>query len=171
ICFSTTSVGELKKTMDSLSAPSTKATARAITPSAAPMRERRRCLRVMARLRLAFEAKSFEEIVEPPQFAGVARERTARMDDGGARLVGLAEHHIGANESQPSLHIAAVAMQPLGKPLDHALNHGLALLGSELRRRSHLFGAWTCTRSSPWIVGRGRTVDAGQRASQQIDPW
>src|SRR5262249_44059752 len=107
---------------------------------------------------LAFEAKSFELIVEPPQFARIAGERTARIDDGRARLVGLAENHIGANESQPSLYTAAVAMQPLGKPLDHPLNHGLALLGRELR-------------SSAWILGRGSTVDAGQRASQQIDPW
>src|SRR5262249_21058930 len=121
--------------------------------------------------RLAFEAKSFEEIVEPPQFAGIAGERTARIDDGSARLVGLAEHHIGANESQPSLYIAAVAMQPLGKPLDQALNHSLGLLGSERRRRRHLCGVWPATRSSAWIVGRGRTVDAGERASQQINPW
>src|SRR6516225_5215658 len=121
--------------------------------------------------RLAFEAKSFEEIVEPPQFARIAGERTARIDDGSARLVGLAEHHVGANQSQPSLYIVAVAVQPLGKPLDHALNHGLASLGSERRRRSHLFGAWTATWSSAWIIGRGRTVDARKRASQQIDPW
>src|SRR6516165_7430146 len=146
ICFSTTSVGELKKTMDSLSAPSTKATASASTPSAVPMRERRRCLRVIARSRRsAFETKSFEKIVEPPQFDRVAGERTARIDDGGARLIGLAEHHIRANEPQPSLDIGAVAMQPLGKPLDHTLNHGLALLGSQLRGRSRLFVARTAT--------------------------
>src|SRR5262249_36371210 len=90
--------------------------------------------------RLAFETKSFEEIVEPPQFDRIAGERTARIDDGGTRLIGLAEHHIRANEPQPSLDIGAVAMQPLGKPLDHTLNHGLALLGSQLRGRSRLFG-------------------------------
>src|SRR5215813_8404018 len=95
MCFSTTSVGELKKTMDSLSAPSTRATASASTPRAAPMRERRRCLRVIAQSRcLAFETQSLDEIVEPPQFDCIAGERTARIDDSGARLIRLAKHQI-----------------------------------------------------------------------------
>jgi len=47
--FSTTSLGELKKTRSSLSALSTNATASASTASAVPISEKRRCLRVIAR--------------------------------------------------------------------------------------------------------------------------
>src|SRR5262249_58752170 len=77
----------------------------------------------------------------------------------------------GGNEAEPSADIAARAMQPLGRPLNHPLNQALALLGSELRRRNHLVGARTATQSSAWIVGRGSTLDASERTSQQIDPW
>src|SRR5262245_31627733 len=139
ICFSTTSVGELKKTMESLSAPSTNATASASTPSAAPINVRRRCLRVIARFRayaliprmsfiakrsrcsgteLALEPQSLDEVVEPLQLAGLAGQRATRIYHGGAGLVGLAQHHIGAHQPQPSLHVGAVAIEPLGEPLD-----------------------------------------------------
>jgi hypothetical protein len=57
------------------------------------------------------------------QLDRIASEHSPRIDDGGTRLVGLAEHHIGANEPQPSLDIgAAVAMQSLREPFDHALD-------------------------------------------------
>src|SRR5262249_14692157 len=46
-CFSTTSVGELKNTIESRSAPSTSAAAIASTPRLVPIRTSRRCLRVI----------------------------------------------------------------------------------------------------------------------------
>src|SRR5215831_16603994 len=113
-CFSTSSVGVLKKTMEPLSALSTNATASARMPRAAPIREKRRCLRVIIQsVGLAFQTKPSEQIVEPPQLGRIAGERAPRIGDGRARLVGLAQHHIGANEPQPFFDIAAVAMQPL----------------------------------------------------------
>src|SRR5437868_5899564 len=133
-CFSTTSVGELKNTIESLSAKSTSATASPSTPSAAPIKERRRCLRVM---RIpepsAPETRSFGQIVEASQLVRIAGERPPRVGHGGAGLVGFAQHHIGAHEPQPSLDVGAVAVQPFRQPLDHAFDHALALLGAHLR--------------------------------------
>src|SRR5262245_9227182 len=152
-CFSTTSVGELKNTIESLSATSTSATASASTPSAAPSRERRRCLRVITFSELsAFDPQSFDQVVEPPQLVRIAGERTPRIRRGSARLVGLPEHHIGAHEPQPPLDVGAVAVEPLGEPIDHALDHALALLRAELRRCGDLLLA----RSAAGAAASGR---------------
>src|SRR5882757_8650785 len=70
IFFSTTSVGELKKTIESFSAPSTSATATASTPSDEPINARRRCLRVMA---------PFPKLV-PDSVVGVRQSRAAPDD-------------------------------------------------------------------------------------------
>jgi hypothetical protein len=48
ICFSATSLGELKNTMEELKALSTNAAAVASTPRLAPIMISRRCLRVIA---------------------------------------------------------------------------------------------------------------------------
>src|SRR5262249_20772725 len=113
-CFSASSVGVLKKTMESLSALSTNATASARMPRAAPIREKRRCLRVIIQsVGLAFQTKPSEEVVEPAQLGRIADERGPRIENGRAAPAGLAQHHVGTNEPQPFFDIAAVAMQPL----------------------------------------------------------
>src|SRR5262245_48731172 len=169
-CFSTTSVGELKNTIESLSARSTSATASASTPSAAPSKDRRRCLRVITFSgRSAFDPQSFDQVVEPPQLVRIAGERTPRIRRGGARLVGLPEHHIGANEPQPPLDVGAVAVEPLGEAIDHALDHELALLGAELRRCGDLLlaraAAGAACRASRCAAG---ALDAGECAAHEV---
>ena len=80
-CFSTTSLGELKNTMESRNALSISATATASTPSPPPIRTRRRCLRVIVvRLRRimlssAFETQIFDEIVDALDLVGTIRQR------------------------------------------------------------------------------------------------
>src|SRR5262245_10920170 len=172
-CFSTTSVGELKNTIESLSATSTSATASASTPSAAPSRERRRCLRVITfSERSAFDPQSFDQVVEPPQFVRIAGERTPRIRRGGARLVGLPEHHIGANEPQPPLNVGAVAVEPLCEAIDHTLDHELALFRAELRRCGDLLLARAAagTAARDRRTGPTGALDAGERAAHEIDP-
>src|SRR5215469_4747959 len=107
-CLSTTSVGELKKTIDSRSALSTSATAMASTQSAEPIRNNRRFLRVIA-LAPGFaqpvfstlDAQPFDQFVDLVDLGGVAHQCAARIAGGGARLVTFAQHHIGAHQPQP----------------------------------------------------------------------
>src|SRR5262249_50750545 len=165
--FSTTSVGELKNTMESLSAPSTSATAIASTPSAAPMRESRRCLRVIAPPVVStFQAQAFDEIVEALELGRIVGERTPGIAGGGPRLVGLAEDRIGAHQSEPSLDVGAVVMESLGETLDHAADHGVALLAAELGGGRNLLvaraGASVPARAAP------RRLDARQSAAHEI---
>src|SRR6266511_1856035 len=170
-CFSTTSVGELKNTMESLSALSTSATASASTPSAAPISEKRRCLRVIVVLGpLAFKTKSSEKVIKPSQLDRIAGECTPRIDDGGTRLLRLAEHEVRANEPQPPLDVGAIAMQPLGEPFDHAFDHRPALLGAKLGGRRNLLVARVATRTTRCAGARASGSDASERASQHIDP-
>src|SRR5438105_1803914 len=112
-CFSTRSVGELKNTIESLSALSTRATAIASTPRAEPIRARRRCLRVIVCPCglgwSAFETQPFDEFIDAAKFLRCTAKRPARLADGGARLFALAQYHIGAHQPQPSLDVGAVA--------------------------------------------------------------
>src|SRR6266545_2686889 len=112
MCFSATSVGELKNTIESLSANSTRPTARPSTASAEPIRTRRLCLRVLAPLSLsgrsAFEAEPFHEIVDPAQLVRLAGERAPRLAHRRQRLVAISQHHIGAHQPQPSLQVRSV---------------------------------------------------------------
>src|SRR5947209_8680786 len=101
-CFSTTSVGVLKNTMESRSALSTSATATARTVRLAPMRTRRRCLRVMPGLRSSFEPEAFDELVEAADLLAVGAERAARVRRGGAGLILVAEHRVGTHQPQPT---------------------------------------------------------------------
>src|SRR5215467_7256831 len=135
ICFSATSVGELKKTIESLSAPSTSATATASTERAEPIRASRRCLRVIATFLLAFEAQSFDQLVDPPQLVGVTGKRTARLANRRQCLVALTQYHIGAHQAQPPLEIRAVLVQPVSEPCDHGSDHRHLLFRPEFRCR------------------------------------
>src|SRR5882757_625871 len=110
-CFSTTSLGELKKTIESLSALSTSATATASTPSAEPIKTKRRRLRVIAAfldLSSTLEAQSLDQLVDLAELSGFGHERASRVAGCGTRFVALAQHHIGAHQSQPPLEIGAV---------------------------------------------------------------
>src|SRR5215470_16725808 len=101
ICFSATSVGELKKTIASLSATSTRATATASTERAEPIRTRRRFLRVIATFLVTsstFETQALHELVNLLELLRLAGERTARISGGRHCLVAITKHHIGANE-------------------------------------------------------------------------
>src|SRR5262245_37430261 len=179
MCFSATSVGELKKTMESRSANSTSPTATPSTASAEPIRTRRLCLRVIARLSLggrsAFEAEPFHEIVDLAQLVGLAGERAAGVADRRERLLAFAQYHIGAHQPQPSLDVRSVAIEPLRKARHHADDHGHALLRGHLGRRRHVvlarpraYGAATDPRDlAPDEVGPGRI---GGRAGQHGAP-
>src|SRR5215475_2339907 len=92
MCFSTTSLGELKNTMESLSALSTNPAASARTPRLPPIRTRRRCLRVMS----AFEPQFLDQLVQMAEPIGIAIERAAGVAGRSSRLILVAEHHIGA---------------------------------------------------------------------------
>src|SRR5882672_1945607 len=144
-CFSTTSVGELKNTIESFSANSTRPTASPSTPTPAAIKAKRRCLRVMIRPS-SFEAKLLNAIIEAPQLAGLGRERAACVGRGILRLVALAQHHIRAHEPQPALHVGTVLAQARGEPLDHAARHLHALLRRHGGGRGHILGAGTGRR-------------------------
>src|SRR5215472_5374731 len=87
-CFSVRSVGELKKTIESLSAERTRPAARPSTATPAEINARRRCLRVM----------------------GVAYpSRTSGLKASSGRRFGGERHHIGARTPTPAaLHLAAL---------------------------------------------------------------
>ena len=131
-CFSTTSVGELKNTIESLSATSTSATASASTPSAAPIKGQASLLAGHRAVPVCAQPSSPSPLTSSSirrSLFGSLGERAPRIGGGGPRLVALAQHHIGAHQPQPSLDVGAVAVEPLGEPLDHAADHDVALLG------------------------------------------
>src|SRR6185312_2529425 len=135
ICFVSTSLGELKNTIEPLSAFSTRPTATARTPIEPPIRTSRRCLRVIAMVS-AFEPQTFYHIIDLPQLVRVARQRALGIAGGRHGLVAVAEHDIGAQEALPTLDVAAVLLQFVRQPRDHAADHrGAVLLAHLLRGR------------------------------------
>src|SRR5580692_12901368 len=131
-CFAATSLGELKKTMESRNALSISATATASMASPPPISVRRRCLRVIAVGSTAFcasalEPKSFNEVIDLLDRIGMTCERMPRIGGGVFRLVAITQHAIGTNQTQPAVDVAAVNVQPIGKPLHHAPDHLAAL--------------------------------------------
>src|SRR5262249_55339188 len=104
MCFSAMSVGELKKTIASLSAVSTRATATASTVRAEPIRTRRRFLRGIVKF-LPLDTQALHELVDLAQLLRLAGRRTARVIDGRHCLLAITKHHIGANEPEPPLDI------------------------------------------------------------------
>src|SRR5262249_34810445 len=138
ICFSETSVGELKNTIESLSAVSTSAAAMPSTPTPAAIRARRRCLRVIVS---ALDTELFYAILEAAELVRLVGQRAAGIAGGSASLVPIAQHHIGAQEPQPAVRIGTVALQPLGKPGHHAADHLAAIAFAHLRRCGHVLGA------------------------------
>src|SRR6266480_4074284 len=144
--FSTTSVGELKNTMESLSAESTRRAATPRTLRAEPIRMRRRCLRVMPTIlrapgASAFESKAFNERVEALNLYRVARQRTAGVGSGGEGLFALAEDRISTHQPQPSVEIGAVAIETLGESGNHPAHHFGTLAGGKLGGSRHVVGA------------------------------
>src|SRR5262245_44103383 len=165
MCFSATSVGELKKTIESLSAPSTSATATASTERAEPMRTSRLCFRVIVTFPSAFEAQPFNQLVDLTQLLRLAGHSAAGLADRSQGLVALTQYHIGAHQAQPSLEIGTVAVQTLGQLRYHVVHHNEPLLGGHLRCRCHILGGRAAARHSrdllayeisPWRIGRCR---------------
>ena len=68
--------------------------------------------------------------VEALQLVCVVRERTARVARRRPRFVGLAEHHVGSHQPQPTVDVGAVGRKPRGEPLDHAAGR-LDMLGRQ----------------------------------------
>src|SRR5262245_19093538 len=135
MCFSVTSVGELKNTIESLSAVSTSAAAMPSTPTPAAIRARRRCLRVIVS---ALDTKLFDAVFEAPKLVWLVGQRAAGIAGGGTGLVAVAQHHIGAQEPQPAVRVRAVALQPLGQPGHHAADHLAAVALAHLRGCVHV---------------------------------
>ena len=65
---------------------------------------------------LSLRVRGLDQFVQPAQLVRLARKRAAGVAGGGARLVLVAQHHIGAHQPQPSLDVGAVLLQPLGQP-------------------------------------------------------
>jgi hypothetical protein len=78
-CFSTTSLGELKKTIESRNALSISATATANTTIPLPIKTRRRCLRVIVAPFLSFEPETLDEIIDTLDLVGLIGQRTASV--------------------------------------------------------------------------------------------
>src|SRR5712691_4077653 len=175
-CFSATSVGELKNTIESLSALKTSAAATVSTARPQPINTRRRCLRVIdhrAAWSLGLQRKRVHQFLEATHLVGVGGERLAGVEGGGARIVPLAQHTIGAHEPEPALDIGAVALQALGEPRDHAAHHLAALLRRELGGRGHILfaGSWTgLARTSFARLGTSTAFEARQRMLDVVDP-
>src|SRR5882672_11501923 len=152
ICFSATSVGELKKTIASLSAVSARATASASTVRAEPIRTRRRFLRVIVTFLVissAFETQALHELFDLAQLLRLAGERAARVTNCSQCLVAITEHHIGADEPLPSLDIRSIALQALRQPRHHGPHHGDLLFRRELRCRCHILRTRTRSTGDP----------------------
>ena len=75
----------------------------------------------------ARQTKVFDKIVDPLDLLRVIRQSAPSVRGGILRFIAIAEHGIGTNEPQPAFHVAAVGLQPGGKPLHHATNHFGAL--------------------------------------------
>src|SRR3972149_6685181 len=124
ICFSAMSVGELKNTIESLSALSTSTAAIASTPRQEPIRIRRRCLRVITSHSCStFEPQTFDDVIDLAKLVGVAGQCAPCVDGGGLRPVAFAQHHIGAQQALPSIEIVAVLFETIGQPPHPAAGH------------------------------------------------
>src|SRR5690242_549302 len=94
-CCSAISVGELKNTMDCLSALRTRASAIANTPRLPPIKTRRRCLRVITIPRSPAQPQPLGQLVDAADLVGIAGQSLPRLDGGLLCLATLAQHHIG----------------------------------------------------------------------------
>src|SRR5580700_10660734 len=170
ICFSATSLGELKNTIESRNALSISATATASTPSPAPIRMRRRCLRVIyIGLRCmmppsAFQSETFDEVVDAFDLVRMIRQRVPRVGGGILGLVAVAEYGIGAHQAQPAFDIAALGVQAIGQAADHAADHFDALFVAHVRRGRDVRISWT-HRFRNRLAG-----DAAERGAHEPDP-
>src|SRR5215471_193409 len=163
-CFSTTSLGELKKTIESRNALSISATATANTASPLPIKTRRRCLRVIVTPILSFEPETFNKIVDALDLVGLIGQRTASICRGILGFIALAEDCIGANQANPTVGILAVDVQSIGQTLHHAANH-FGTLG--LR---HLLGRRDIGRARS-IGSRRPACHTRQGSAHKISPW
>ena len=113
-CFSTTSVGELKKTMESRRALSISATATANTTSPLPIKTRRRRLRVIVAPISSVKPETLDEIIDTLDLVGLVGQCAARVRRGLLGFIAVAEDCIGANQPHPTVDILAVGVQPIG---------------------------------------------------------
>src|SRR5271170_3364761 len=168
ICFSATSLGELKNTIESRNALSMSATAMASTPSPPPIRTRRRRLRVMivfspAALLSALQSEAFYQNADTLEIVGSVDQRALGVGGSVLGLVALTEHHIGAHQAEPAVDVGAVTVQPVGETCDHAADHVAALVVAQIGRRGDIVGART--GSGDLRSGRPR-----QRLAYELDP-
>src|SRR5258705_9371996 len=195
ICFSTTSVGELKKTIEPSRAVSTRPTASTSTARAEPIRTSGRCLRVIESVvasllprlsyasRSAVEAQPFGQLIDPPELVGLGGKRATRLPGGRERPLTLAEHHIGAHQPEPSFDVGTVLAETLGQPVDHTLDHGDPLVRRQIGAGGDLILArttiWTATAwSTTCAAGHAHQLGAhelrprriGRRAVEQCAP-
>src|SRR6516164_1833867 len=142
-CFSTTSLGELKKTIESRNALSISATATANTTSPLPIKTRRRRLRVIVAPISSVKPETLDLV-------GLIGQCAARVRRGLLGFIAVAEDCKGANQPHPTVDILAVGVQPIGQTLHHAANHFGPL------RLRHIFGR--CN------IGRARSTGNGRPA-------
>src|SRR5215475_2818901 len=117
-CFLATSVGELKKTIESRNAPSTSAAAIVSTPKLVPIRTSRRCLRVIPS-RSAFKPQTLDHIFDPTELIGIIGECPPRIGGSCVRFVPFTEHHISAQQPLPAINVVSILLQPIRKAGDH----------------------------------------------------
>ena len=68
----------------------------------------------------------------------VAAELALGASEGLQRVVLAVEYAIGAHELQPARKVVSVAIEPCGKSLHHALDHGLTLARPHIFHRRHV---------------------------------
>ena len=170
MCFSATSVGELKKTIESLSAPSTSADRDRQHANRGADQHQTSLLAGHSAMFLpssAFEPQAFHQIVDAPQLVRIAAERTARIAGRGPRLVAVAQHHIGADEPQPSLDVGAVAgagARTIAPPCRGSWSMRWSGLMSDAAAISLLPGVCSTRASSCW-TNSVQVAPAGASAS------
>src|SRR5262245_2258694 len=108
-CFSTTSLGELKKTIESRSAPSTNTEATARIPRLAPIRISRRCWRVISS-RLTFEPQRPDHILDAAEFFRIVGQRAFGIFGRGMGPITFAEHRIGAQQTLPAFEVVSILL-------------------------------------------------------------
>src|SRR6185437_15734670 len=124
MCFSSTSLGELKNTIEPLSALSTRPTATARTPTLPPIKTSRRCLRVIAmRACSTLKPQALDRIVDLPKLVRLAGQRPLGVGSGGHRLVAVAQHDISAQQPLPTFDVVAVLLQFVRQPRHHTADH------------------------------------------------
>src|ERR1700730_19439998 len=123
---------------------------------------------------LAFKTEPFHLILEPLQLCGFGRECTPRIGYRSARFLTLAQDHIGAHETNPAFGIRAGAREPLREALHHSADHGIALIGVELRGCRDLLFAWTpgtiAARDFSFACTGWQRADAIERAPDEFHP-